>query len=140
MARAAGPYVRITCSIPVCAGIRCYFTASHTAFDTVTGGGTNDGAAANFGVPLFNGWPLWTSTIHQQVYYKWLERAWLGGLRLIVMDAVTNEALCKSGTKVAGTDCALSMTAIDAQLQAAKDFQTFLDSQYGGPGKGWFRS
>ena len=57
-----------------------------------------------------------------------------------MMDAVTNEALCKSGTKVAGTDCSLSMTAIDAQLQAAKDFQTFLDSQYGGPGKGWFRS
>jgi microsomal dipeptidase-like Zn-dependent dipeptidase len=115
------------------------YHGDHTAFDTVTGGGTNDGAAANFGAPLFNGWPLWSSTIHQQVYYKWLERAWLGGLRLIVMDAVTNEALCKSGTKVAGTDCALSMTAIDAQLQAAKDFQTFLDSQYGGPGKGWFR-
>ena len=115
------------------------YHGDHTAFDTVTGGGTNDGAAANLGAPLFSGWPLWTSTIHQQVYYKWLERAWLGGLRLMVMDAVTNEALCKSGTKVAGTDCALSMTPIDAQLQAAQDFQNFLDSQYGGPGKGWFR-
>ena len=115
------------------------FHGDHTAFDTVTGGGTNDGAAANFGAPLFNGWPLWTSTIHQQVYYKWLERAWLGGLRLIVMDAVTNEALCKTGTKVAGTDCALSMTAIDAQLQAAHDFESWLDNQYGGPGKGWFQ-
>jgi microsomal dipeptidase-like Zn-dependent dipeptidase len=115
------------------------FHGDHTAFDTVTGGDTNDGAAANFGAPLFSGWPLWTSTIHQQVYYKWLERAWLGGLRLMVMDAVTNEALCKSGTRVAGTDCALSMTPIDAQLQAALDFQTWLDSQYGGPGDGWFR-
>jgi len=115
------------------------FHGNHTAFDTVTGGGTNDGANSNLGVPLFNGWPLWTSTIHQQVYYKWLERAWLGGLRLMVMDAVTNEALCKSGTKVNGTDCALSMTAIDAQLKAAQTFQTWLDAQYGGPGKGWFQ-
>ena len=115
------------------------FHGDHTAFDTVTGGGTNDGAASNLGAPLFNGWPLWTSTIHQQVYYKWLERAWLGGLRLMVMDAVTNEALCKSGTKVAGTDCSLSMNAIDAELQAAQEFQNWLDIQYGGPGKGWFR-
>jgi microsomal dipeptidase-like Zn-dependent dipeptidase len=115
------------------------FHGDHTALDTVTGGGTNDGAASNMGVPLFNGWPLWTSTIHQQVYYKWLERAWLGGLRLMVMHAVTNEALCKSGTKVSGTDCSLSMTAIDAELQAAKSFQTWLDNQYGGPGKGWFQ-
>jgi len=122
----------------LCSG-QVLFHGDHTAFDTVTGGGTNDGANSNLGVPLFNGWPLWSSTIHQQVYYKWLERAWLGGLRLMVMDAVTNEALCKSGTKVAGTDCSLSMNAIDAQLQAALIFQDWLDKQYGGPGKGWFR-
>jgi len=115
------------------------FHGDHTVFDTVTGGGTNDGAASNLGVPLFNGWPLWSSTIHQQVYYKWLERAWLGGLRLIVMDAVSNEALCKGGPRVIGTDCSLSMNAIDAQLQAAQTFQTWLDNQYGGPGKGWFQ-
>jgi microsomal dipeptidase-like Zn-dependent dipeptidase len=122
----------------LCAG-QVLFHGNHTAFDTVTGGGTNDGANDNFGAPLFSGWPLWTSTIHQQVYYKWLERAWLGGLRLIVMDAVTNEALCKTDTRVAGTDCTLSMTAIDAQLQAAQQFQNWLDNQYGGPGKGWFQ-
>jgi len=115
------------------------FHGDHTALDTVTGGGTNDGANSNLGVPLFNGWPLWTSTVHQQVYFKWLERAWLGGLRLIVMDGVTNEALCKSGTKVVGTDCSLSMTVIDAELKAAQDFQTWLDTQYGGAGKGWFQ-
>ncbi|MBV8072905.1 MAG: hypothetical protein JO270_23585, partial [Acidobacteriaceae bacterium] len=115
------------------------FHGAHTLLDTTTGGGTNDGAASNLGVPLFNGWPLWTSTIHQQVYYKWLERAWLGGLRLMVMDAVTNEALCKSGTKVSGTNCTVSMSAIDAQLQEAKNFQAWLDDQYGGKGKGWFQ-
>jgi microsomal dipeptidase-like Zn-dependent dipeptidase len=115
------------------------FHGDHTAIDTDTGGGTNDGAQSNLGVPLFNGWPLWTSTVHQQVYYKWLERAWLGGLRLMVMLAVSNEALCKSGTKLSTANCMSSMDAIDNQIQAAKDFQTWLDTKYGGTGKGWFQ-
>ena len=115
------------------------FHGDHTLIDTTTGGGTNDSAASNLGFPLFNGWPQWTSTVHQQVYYKWLERAWLGGLRLMVMDAVTNEALCKSSMHMSGVECSLSMPEIDLQLQAAKDFQTWLDGQYGGKGKGWFQ-
>ncbi len=31
------------------------------------------------------------------------------------------------------------MPEIDLQLQAAKSFQTWLDGQYGGAGKGWFQ-
>jgi Putative Ig domain len=98
----------------LCSG-QVLFHGDHTAFDTVTGGGTNDGASSNLGAPLFNGWPLWSSTVHQQVYYKWLERAWLGGLRLMVMDTVTNEALCKSGTTVSGAD-GLTLNAITGVL------------------------
>ena len=115
------------------------FHGDHTLIDTITGGGTNDSSGNNFGAPSFTGWPQWTSTVHQQVYWKWLERAWLGGLRLMVMDAVTNEALCKSSTRMSGIDCSLSMPEIDLQLQAAKSFQTWLDGQYGGTGKGWFQ-
>ena len=122
----------------LCTGQRL-FHGDHTLIDTTTGGGTNDSANSNFGAPSFNGWPQWTSTVHQQVYYKWLERAWLGGLRLMVMDAVTNEALCKSSIHMSGVDCTMSMPEIDLQLQAAKNFQTWLDGQYGGAGKGWFR-
>jgi microsomal dipeptidase-like Zn-dependent dipeptidase len=117
------------------------FHADHGLLSNETGGGTNDGAASNLGVPLFNGWPLWTSTVHQQVYYKWLERAWLGGLRLMVMLAVSNEALCRNNIKLNTVDCSDSMASIDQQLQAAKDFQTWLDGQYGGPSnQGWINS
>ena len=117
----------------------------HTLFDTTTYGGTNDAAASNFGAPSFNGWPQWTSTIHQQVYYKWLERAWRGGLRLMVMSAVTNETLCKTTVHLQNydgtfpTDCTNSMLEIDTQINAAKAFEAWLDSQSGGPGTGWFR-
>ncbi|HKE23483.1 MAG TPA: membrane dipeptidase [Bryobacteraceae bacterium] len=122
----------------LCSG-QVLFHGNHTLMETSTGAGTNDGAVGNLGVPLFNSWPLWTSTVHQQVYYKWLERAWLGGLRLMVMDAVSNEALCKNFARVSGEDCSLSMNDIDNQLLAAQSFQTWLDTQYGGPGKGWFQ-
>lgn len=120
-------------------GSDAYVLHGGHGLNTLTGGGTNDAAASNFGAPVFNGWPQANSTIHQQVYYKWLERAWMGGLRLITMFAVTNEALCKTNPTLFGADCTDSMTSIDGQLQAAKDFQTWLDNQNGGPGKGWFQ-
>ncbi len=41
--------------------------------------------------------------------------------------------------RLRGTDCRNSMPAIDKQLDAAADFQNWLDSQSGGAGKGWFR-
>ena len=111
-------------------------------FGDPIGKGTQDNAAGNMGVPYFNNWPNWRTSTHQQMYFKWLERAYRGGLRLSVMFAVTNEALCRS-TAPDGVDvdarCANSMIAIDEQLEAAKDFETFIDSQNGGAGKGWFR-
>lgn len=103
--------------------------------------GTHDGATSNLGVPIFNGWPRWSSTTHQQTYYKWLERAWQGGLRLITMLAVTNEALCRGNKRLQGTNCLDSMAPIDAQLDETKRFESFIDQQYGtdAENKGWFR-
>ena len=95
---------------------------------------------APFGSPTFNIWPTWSSTTHQQMYYKWLERAWLGGLRLMVQFAVTNEALCIStGADDYGVDCSDEMEPVDAQIEATYAFQEFIDEQNGGPGMGWFR-
>ncbi|MEO8602723.1 MAG: hypothetical protein ABI629_09110, partial [bacterium] len=100
-------------------------------------------AQSNLGWPLFNGWPNYSTTTHQQTYYKWLERAWQGGLRLIVNHAVSNEALCKGSKHVRSvglySGCEDSMASIDAQIAATYDLQAFIDSQAGGPGKGWFR-
>ncbi len=109
--------------------------------DTV-GFGTKDSTLSNFGWPYFNGWPSWNATTHQQVYYKWLERAWRGGMRLTTMLAVTNEAMCKSNNTYGTPDydaCSTSMTSILEQLQTVRDFEAFIDNQSGGPGLGWFR-
>lgn len=115
------------------------FHGDHTIFDDPGGAGTKDGSKSNYGAPIFNGWPQWTSTSHQQAYWVWLERAWRGGMRLVTMLAVTNEALCAGNKRVKGTQCDDSMAAIDAQLEEAFKFEAFVDSQYGGPGMGWYR-
>jgi microsomal dipeptidase-like Zn-dependent dipeptidase len=131
------PNVICPALIPNCG--RKLLHGDHTFFDQVVGEGSGDHSKSNFGAPVFNGWPTWHSTIHQQVYWKWLERAWRGGLRLMTMLAVTNEFACSAAPRLRGTNCKDSMPAIDKQLDAAVDFQKWLDSQSGGTGKGWFR-
>jgi microsomal dipeptidase-like Zn-dependent dipeptidase len=108
------------------------------------GDGTKDGTRSKYGAPYFTGWPKWTSTTHQQAYYAWLERAWRGGLRMMTLLAVTNEALCKSTRDEADwpTVCEKSMASIDEQIAAARDFEAFIDRIAGHrfpDGKGWFR-
>jgi microsomal dipeptidase-like Zn-dependent dipeptidase len=135
------------------------FHGAHLITDNAVGAGTHEGApicvgafdlfrvcaptlvgaGSNYGSPVFNGWPTWRSTTHQQVYYKWLERAWRGGLRLMGQLAVTNEALCTGSKRLVGTDCSDEMAPVDAQIQAAVDFQDYVDNLSGGPGQGWFR-
>lgn len=112
---------------------------NHAVGETPIATGTRDPGRGNLGAPLFNGWPHYSSTIHQQVYYKWLERAWRGGLRLIVQMAVNNTALCVTNNRLSNVDCNDSMASIDQQLQAAYDFQDFIDQEAGGHGLGWFR-
>jgi len=48
------------------------------------------------GYPDFTDWPNAPySSTHQTQYYRWIERAWLGGLRLIVQHAVANQVICE---------------------------------------------
>ena len=102
-----------------------------------------DGATGHdtSGYPDFNYWPTAFSTNHQQAYYKWLERSWLAGQRVMVQQCVNNETLgqlmnalppYKGGT----TD---DMEAVRKQVQYINSMQDYIDAQCGGPGEGWFR-
>ncbi|MGH8248931.1 MAG: membrane dipeptidase [Gammaproteobacteria bacterium] len=96
------------------------------------------------GHPLYTSWPSWDSFTHQQMYYEWVHRAYQGGLRLMVMLAVSNTIPCRidlitKGFPVqAATQCN-DMDAVDKQIAGAKQLEQFIDSQSGGPGKGWYR-
>lgn len=86
------------------------------------------------GYPEFDGWPKFTSSVHQAAYVDWVKRAWQGGLRLVCMLAVNNELLAeKSGSP---RDDA---TSIDEQLRAMRDMVAYVDRQSGGPGRGWLQ-
>jgi microsomal dipeptidase-like Zn-dependent dipeptidase len=92
------------------------------------------------GTGPFDGWPTYNTTTHQQMYYKWLERAYLGGVRLITQHMVSNEALCGAGKRRDNFTCN-DMDAVDKQIQATKELEwavDFLDDhQFNN--SGWYR-
>jgi hypothetical protein len=75
---------------------------------------------ATDGYPTFTDWPNGPdSATHQTQYYLWLQRAYLGGLRLLVQHATSHEVLCQL---VVGTEAqpvrysCNDMVAIDRQI------------------------
>ena len=94
------------------------------------------------GWPTFSDWPSPRSSTHQTQYYKWLERAWMAGLRLMVQHAVSNEAMCDvtvdTEFQPARYGCE-DMLAVDRQLLEVREMEKYIDAQSGGPGEGWFK-
>ncbi len=74
------------------------------------------------GNPQFDGWPRWNTYTHQQMYIDWLERAFVGGVKLVVVHAVNNEVLCGAVGPAPGVSCN-DMQAVDRQLQAAQEIE-----------------
>lgn len=98
------------------------------------------------GWPTFADWPAYDSQLHQAMYYKWVERAWKAGLRVMVSEGTNIAALCEvakvfetpSNPQALGYDCN-DMNLGIAQIKYLYQLQDYVDAQEGGPGKGWFR-
>lgn len=95
------------------------------------------------GYPDFTDWPnAPSSATHQVQYYKWIERAYMSGLRLMVQHATTNQHLCQLvvgiGSQPKGFDCN-DMVAVDRIIEATYALERYVDAMSGGPGEGWFR-
>jgi len=89
------------------------------------------------GWPTFKDWPHHQSLTHEQTYYKWIERAHMGGLRLMVNLFVENRQLCELyPLKQNGCD---EMASVRLQNKDIDALQDYIDAQNGGPGRGWFR-
>lgn len=107
----------------------------------VTGNLLRDGNPAGthdtHGWPTFTGWPVHDTYTHQQTYYVWLKRAWKAGLRLVVAQAVEDEALCDlQPTKSHSCD---EMETVKLAIRRFRALQDYVNAQRGGRGKGWFR-
>lgn len=95
------------------------------------------------GWPNFPWWPNSTQLTHSGYYYKWIERAWLSGLRMTMTHLVENEVLCRVQSTInpagwGGNSCD-TMDSIRLQVQRLHEMEDYIDAQYGGPGKGFFR-
>ncbi len=98
------------------------------------------------GWPSFIDWPADDSQLHQAMYYKWVERAWKAGLRILVSEGTNIEALCEVARiymttvrlDAPGFECR-DMDLGIGQVKYLFQLQDYVDAQEGGPGKGWFR-
>ena len=89
------------------------------------------------GWPTFKDWPHHQSLTHEQTYYKWIERAYMGGLRVMVNLFVENRQLCEV-YPFKQNNCD-EMASVRLQNQDIEALQDYIDAQNGGPGRGWFR-
>jgi LPXTG-motif cell wall-anchored protein len=89
------------------------------------------------GWPTFAYWPRYDSLTHEQTYYRWVERAWRGGLRMLTNLFVENRVLCEI-YPLKQNDCD-EMASVRLQAQRIHELERYIDAQSGGPGKGWFR-
>jgi microsomal dipeptidase-like Zn-dependent dipeptidase len=95
--------------------------------------GTHDTA----GWPGFTGWPTYDTNTHQQVYYRWLERSYLAGMRLAVAQLVEDAPLCNIEPRRSHSCDETSTVQLSVRRLLA--LQDYIDAQSGGPGRGWLR-
>lgn len=106
-------------------------------------GETSEFNHATAGYPDFTSWPdARRSATHQTQYYKWIERAYLAGMRLLVQHAMTMRFLCdlfvELGNEPNRFGCN-DMVSIDRIIEETYALERYIDAQAGGSGEGWFR-
>ena len=96
------------------------------------------------GYPDFPFWPNAKQLSHSGYYYKWMERAWLSGQRIMVTHLVENEVLCRLQSTInpaswIDPNSCNTMDSIELQVNRMREIENYIDAQAGGPGKGFFK-
>ena len=89
------------------------------------------------GWPTFKDWPAPGSLTHEGTYYKWMERSWRAGQRVLVNLLVENNQLCML-YPIKHNSCD-DMKSVKLQAEDMHKLENYVDAQHGGPGKGWYR-
>lgn len=124
------PYALVDCPDHIANGVGAVIENFLSAGSPV---GTHD----TTGWPSFTGWPRPESLTHEQTYYRWMERAWRAGLRIVTNLLVENRVLCEL-YPLKQNDCD-EMASVRLQAQRLRELERYIDAQSGGPGEGWFR-
>jgi hypothetical protein len=89
------------------------------------------------GWPTFKQWPAPNALTHEGTYYKWIERSWRAGQRVMVNLLVENNQLCML-YPLKRNSCD-DMDSVRLQAEDVHKLENYVDAQHGGPGKGWYR-
>jgi hypothetical protein len=89
------------------------------------------------GWPTFKDWPAPDSLTHEGTYWKWLERSWRGGQRILVNLLVQNNKLCQIYPLRRNSCDDMDMVRLEAKDM--REMERYIDAQYGGPGRGFYR-
>src|SRR3954447_2756508 len=88
------------------------------------------------GYPKLTAWGP-NNLTYEGTYWRWIQRAWLSGLRLMVMGVNENRVLCElQQNRKHGCN---EMDTVRRGLADIKELQRYVDAQAGGPGKGFFQ-
>jgi hypothetical protein len=88
------------------------------------------------GYPKLTEWSAGNLT-YEGTYWRWIERAYLGGMRLMVMGINENRVLCELQEN-RQTNCN-EMDTVRRGIKDLRQLQKYVDAQAGGPGKGFFQ-
>jgi microsomal dipeptidase-like Zn-dependent dipeptidase len=88
------------------------------------------------GYPQLTEWRAGNLT-YEGTYWRWIQRAWLGGMRLMVMGINENRVLCELQEE-RETSCN-EMDTVRRGIKSIRQLQRYVDAQAGGPGKGFFK-
>ena len=105
--------------------------------ENVTRTGSPVGTHDPVGWPTFKDWPAPDSLTHEGTYWRWLERSWRGGQRILVNLLVENNKLCEL-YPLKRNSCN-DMKSVRLQADDMRKLERYIDAQYGGPGRGWYR-
>lgn len=72
---------------------------------------------------------------YEGTYWRWIQRAWAGGLRMMVMGVNENRILCEL-QPVKETNCN-EMDTVRRAIADMRELQRYIDAQAGGPGRGF---
>jgi len=88
------------------------------------------------GYPQMTEWSAHNLT-YDGVYWRWVQRAWMSGLRMMVVTANENRVLCQLLPQ--HRNSCDEMSTAKLEFQDMRELQDYVDAQAGGPGKGFFQ-
>ncbi len=89
------------------------------------------------GYPQLTSWGSTKNLTYEGMYWRWVQRAWASGMRLMVMGVNENRELCElQESRKYSCD---EMETVRRGFKSIRELQRYVDAQAGGPGKGFFQ-